>query len=182
MTEDELQEQIMKSETRAVAFTKAVQMYQEKLYWLIRRIVRQHNDADDVLQETFLKAWQNLGSFRGEAKLYTWLYRIALFEAINYNKKKKRITDNEYAVSEDTSYLLESVVADPYFDGDKGELILQQALDTLPPKQRQVFEMRYFDEIPYREMAAITDTSEGALKASYHHAVKKIQQYVSEMN
>ena len=182
MTEDELQEQIMKPETRAVAFTKAVQMYQEKLYWLIRRIVRQHNDADDVLQETFLKAWQNLGSFRGEAKLYTWIYRIALFEAINYNKKKKRITDNEYAVSEDTNYLLESAVADPYFDGDKGELILQQALDTLPPKQRQVFEMRYFDEIPYREMAAITDTSEGALKASYHHAVKKIQQYVSEMN
>lgn len=182
MTEDELQEQIMKPETRAVAFTKAVQMYQEKLYWLIRRIVRQHDDADDVLQETFLKAWQNLGSFRGEAKLYTWIYRIALFEAINYNKKKKRITDNEYAVSEDTNYLLESAVADPYFDGDKGELILQQALDTLPPKQRQVFEMRYFDEIPYREMAAITDTSEGALKASYHHAVKKIQQYVSEMN
>ena len=182
MTEDELQEQIMKPETRAVAFTKAVQMYQEKLYWLIRRIVRQHDDADDVLQETFLKAWQNLGSFRGEAKLYTWIYRIALFEAINYNKKKKRITDNEYAVSKDTSYLLESAVADPYFDGDKGELILQQALDTLPPKQRQVFEMRYFDEIPYREMAAITDTSEGALKASYHHAVKKIQQYVSEMN
>ncbi|WP_311567139.1 sigma-70 family RNA polymerase sigma factor, partial [Porphyromonas uenonis] len=103
MTEDELQEQIMKPETRAVAFTKAVQMYQEKLYWLIRRIVRQHDDADDVLQETFLKAWQNLGSFRGEAKLYTWIYRIALFEAINYNKKKKRITDNEYAVSEDTS-------------------------------------------------------------------------------
>ena len=182
MTEDELQEQIMKSETRAVAFTKAVQMYQEKLYWLIRRIVRQHNDADDVLQDTFLKAWQNLGSFRGEAKLYTWLYRIALFEAINYNKKKKRITDNEYAVSEDTSYLLEGAVADPYFDGDKGELILQQALDTLPPKQRQVFEMRYFDEMPYREMAAITGTSEGALKASYHHAVKKIQQYVSEIN
>lgn len=182
MTEDELQEQIMKPETRAVAFTKAVQMYQEKLYWLIRRIVRQHDDADDVLQETFLKAWQNLGSFRGEAKLYTWIYRIALFEAINYNKKKKRITDNEYAVSEDTNYLLESAVADPYFDGDKGELILQQALDTLPPKQRQVFEMRYFDEIPYREMAAITDTSEGALKASYHHAVKKIQQYVSELN
>ena len=182
MTEDELQEQIMKSETRAVAFTKAVQMYQEKLYWLIRRIVRQHNDADDVLQETFLKAWQNLGSFRGEAKLYTWLYRIALFEAINCNKKKKRITDNEYAVSEDTSYLLESAVADPYFDGDKGELILQQALDTLPPKQRQVKEMRYSDEITYREMAAITVSSEGALKASFHNAVKKIQQYVSEMN
>ena len=182
MTEDELQEQIMKPETRAVAFTKAVQMYQEKLYWLIRRIVRQHDDADDVLQETFLKAWQNLVSFRGEAKLYTWIYRIALFEAINYNKKKKRITDNEYAVTEDASYLLESAVADPYFDGAKGELILQQALDTLPPKQRQVFEMRYFDEMPYREMAAITETSEGALKASYHHAVKKIQQYVSDLN
>ena len=182
MTEDELQEQIMKPETRAAAFTEAVQMYQEKLYWLIRRIVRQHDDADDVLQETFLKAWQNLGSFRGEAKLYTWIYRIALFEAINYNKKKKRITDNEYAVTEDTSHLLESAVADPYFDGDKGELILQQALDTLPPKQRQVFEMRYFDEMPYREMATITGTSEGALKASYHHAVKKIQQYVSDLN
>ena len=106
-------------------------MYQEKLYWLIRRIVRQHDDADDVLQETFLKAWQNLGSFRGEAKFYTWIYRIALFEAINYNKKKKRITDNEYAVNEDTNYLLESAVADPYFDGDKGELLLQQALDKL---------------------------------------------------
>lgn len=182
MTEDELQEQIMKPETRAVAFTEAVQMYQEKLYWLIRRIVRQHDDADDVLQETFLKAWQNLGSFRGEAKFYTWIYRIALFEAINYNKKKKRITDNEYAVGEDTSYLLESAVADPYFDGDKGELILQQALDTLPPKQRQVFEMRYFDEMPYREMATITGTSEGALKASYHHAVKKIQNYVSNLD
>lgn len=182
MTEDELQEQIMKPETRAAAFTEAVQMYQEKLYWLIRRIVRQHDDADDVLQETFLKAWQNLDSFRGEAKFYTWIYRIALFEAINYNKKKKRITDNEYAVSEDTSYLLESAVADPYFDGDKGELILQQALDTLPPKQRQVFEMRYFDEMPYREMATITGTSEGALKASYHHAVKKIQDYVSNLD
>ena len=93
-----------------------------------------------------------------------------------------RIADNEYAVSEETSYLLESAVADPYFDGDKGELILQQALETLPPKQRLVFEMRYFDEMPYREIATITETSEGALKASYHHAVKKIQQYVSELN
>ena len=182
LTEDELQEQIMSSKTRAAAFTEAVRMYQEKLYWLIRRIVRQHDDADDVLQETFLKAWQNLGSFRGEAKFYTWIYRIALFEAINYNKKKKRITDNEYAVNEDTSYLLDSAVADPYFDGDKGELILQQALDKLPPKQRQVFEMRYFDEMPYREIATITDTSEGALKASYHHAVKKIQQHISNLD
>ena len=182
MTEEELQEQITNPETCATAFTEAVQMYQEKLYWLIRRIVRQHDDADDVLQETFLKAWQNLRSFRGEAKFYTWIYRIALFEAINYNKKKKRIADNEYAVSEETSYLLESAVGDPYFDGDKGELILQQALEMLPPKQRLVFEMRYFDEMPYREIATITETSEGALKASYHHAVKKIQQYVSELN
>ena len=85
----------MNSKTRTVAFTAAVQMYQEKLYWLIRRIVRQHDDADDVLQETFLEAWQNLSSFRGEAKFYTWIYRIALFEAINYNKKKTRIADNE---------------------------------------------------------------------------------------
>lgn len=180
MTEDELQEQIMKPETRTVAFSEAVRMYQEKLYWLIRRIVRQHDDADDVLQETFLKAWQSLGTFRGDAKFYTWIYRIALFEAINYNKKKTRIADNEYAVSEETSYLLENAVADPYFDGDKGELILQQALDTLPPKQRLVFEMRYFDEMPYKEIADATETSEGALKASYHHAVKKIEQFVTK--
>ena len=180
MTEDELQEQILNPEGCAKAFSEAVHMYQEKLYWLIRRIVRQHDDADDILQETFLKAWQNLGSFRGDAKFYTWIYRIALFEAINYNKKEQRITDNEYAVGNETIYLLDSTASDPYFDGDKGEEILQQALESLPLKQRQVFEMRYFDEMPYKEIMKLTNTSEGALKASYHHAVKKIQQFISK--
>lgn len=180
MTEDRLQAQLLDPKTRAKAFAQAVEMYSQRLYWLIRRTVRLHEDADDVLQETFAKAWQNIGSFRGEAKFYTWIYRIALFEAINHNKKRQRLSDKTLSVSGEMEYIVDNAEADPYFDGDRGEILLQQAIETLPKKQRQVFEMHYFDELPYKEIAQLTNTSEGALKASYHHAVKKIEQYLSD--
>ncbi len=157
----------------ALNFDEIVALYSEKLYWHIRKIVLLHDDAHDVLQNTFLKAWKGLNKFKGNASVYTWLYRIATNEAITFfNKKKKQ---NSVSLTTYEDFLSKTLEGDAYFDGDKMQLKLQQAILQLPEKQRVVFNMRYFEEVKYKAMSEILGTSEGALKASYHHAVKKIE-------
>ncbi len=154
------------------AFNEIINKYKVRLYWHIRKLVINHNDADDLLQNTFIKAWKGLSSFQKESKLYTWLYRIATNECLTFlQQKKKRFSVN----LDDVNIDLES---DTYFDGDKAQLKLQKAIQTLPVKQKLVFNMRYFDEMPYDEMSKILGTSESALKASYHFAIKKIEEFL----
>jgi len=160
------------------AFNLIVRKYQEKLYWHIRKILLDHNDTDDMLQNTFIKVWGALENFREDASLYTWLYRIATNEALTFlNSKKRRFLLPLVDVEKQLANTIEN---DPYFNGDELQLTLQKALLTLPEKQRIVFNMKYFDEMKYEEMAEILETSVGALKASYHHAVKKIENYITE--
>lgn len=163
---------------RRTAFATLVRQYSRPLYWQIRRIVINHSIADELVQETFLKAWRGLDAFRGESKIYTWLYRIAVFEALNYAGKAKKRSENVVEITEENRYLVENVSSDPYFDGDAAEVLFQKAIATLPPKQKQVFLLRYYEEKNYSEIAELTGTSEGALKASYHHAVAKIKHYI----
>ncbi|MBD5218442.1 MAG: sigma-70 family RNA polymerase sigma factor [Bacteroidales bacterium] len=156
------------------AFDEMMRTYGEGIYWQIRKMVTNHDDALDLLQNVFLKAWNNIGNFRGAAKLSTWLYKIAINESINYlNKERQRRSLS--SDDENDAYRLESIEADPYFDGDEAQVEFQKAIASLPEKQRLVFNMRYFDELHYDEMSEILGTSVGALKASYHHAVKKIE-------
>ena len=165
----------MNSETniQKLGFDDIVAQYKERLYWQIRKIVLIHEDADDVLQNTFVKIWKGLQNFKGDSKIYTWIYRIAVNESISFlNKKKKQAQ----TFSEDyDEILINRLESDTWFDGDEMQLQLQKAVLKLPEKQRIVFNMRYFDEVKYSDMSEILDTSEGALKASYHHAVKKIE-------
>jgi RNA polymerase sigma-70 factor (ECF subfamily) len=160
------------------AFNLIVRKYQEKLYWHIRKILLDHNDSDDTLQNTFIKVWGALENFREDASLYTWLYRIATNEALTFlNSRKRRFLLPLVDVEKQLANTIEN---DPYFNGDELQLTLQKALLTLPEKQRIVFNMKYFDEMKYEAMAEILETSVGALKASYHHAVKKIENYITE--
>jgi RNA polymerase sigma-70 factor (ECF subfamily) len=161
------------------AFNIILEQYKQRLYWHIRKIVISHEDTDDVLQNTFIKVWKNIGGFRAESRLYTWLYRIATNESISFLKKKKLRTfipliQNEYDLSE-------TIESDPYFNGNETQKKLQKALLMLPEKQRIVFNMKYFDDMKYEEIAEILNTSVGALKASYHHAVKKIEKYLIDI-
>ena len=160
-------------------FKLLMQKYQERLYWHVRRMVFEHDDANDVIQNTFIKVYRSIQKFEGKSQLYTWLYRIATNEAITFlNKKKKKSTaslDNE-------DYNLENQLkADDYFDGDEIQRKLQDALNKLPEKQRAVFNLRYFEEMSYAEMSEVLGTSVGGLKASYHHAVKKIEIYLKRV-
>lgn len=160
-------------------FNIILEQYKQRLYWHIRKIVISHEDTDDVLQNTFIKVWKNLGDFRADSKLYTWLYRIATNESISFLKKKKirtfiPLVQNEYDLSE-------TIESDPYFNGNETQKKLQKALLMLPEKQRIVFNMKYFDDMKYEEIAEILSTSVGALKASYHHAVKKIEKYLTDI-
>lgn len=160
------------------AFAEVIATYSEPLYWQIRRMVQSHDDANDLLQNTFLKAWQSIDLFRGEAKLSTWLHKIAINESITFlAKERKRLN---ISIDDEESMLINTIEADEYIDGDELKLKLRKAIATLPEKQRLVFNMKYFDEMKYEEMSEILDTSVGALKASYHIAVKKIEQYFSE--
>lgn len=155
------------------AFNALVKKYQQRLYFHVRKIVLTHEDADDALQNTFVKVWRSMSDFRSDSKLYTWLYRIATNEALNLLKQKKK---RSFAPWVDVEKKMgESLESDAYFDGDNIQLQLQKAILKLPEKQRIVFNMKYFDEIKYEDMAEILETSVGALKASYHHAVKKIE-------
>jgi RNA polymerase sigma-70 factor (ECF subfamily) len=156
-----------------LSFNQLVLKYQERLYWHIRKIVIGHNDTDDVLQNTMIKVWRSLPDFRSDSSLFTWLYRIATNEALTYLRQKKRRAFTLWADVE--GKMSEQLESDPWFDGDEIRLKLQQTILKLPEKQRIVFNMKYFDELKYEEMAQILDTSVGALKASYHHAVKKIE-------
>lgn len=173
INESELIEQLKEQRTREQAFTRLVREYQEPIYWQIRRMVNNHDDADDILQNTFLKAWTGIDSFRGESKLSTWLFRIATNETLNFLNKSKG-TQSIDDINNTTGLHLQS---DSYFDGDETQMQFQEAINTLPPKQRAVFNMKYFQEMKYEEMSQILGTSIGALKASYHHAVKKITDY-----
>lgn len=169
--------QMMKSladpEQARKAFEQVVSRYSEPLYWKIRRIVVDHDDANDVLQNTFLKAWRSLGDFRQESKLSTWLYRIAINESLDFVRREQKMRNMDGDVS-----LATRLVADNYFDGDQTQALLQEAIATLPDVQRTVFNLKYFDEMKYSEMSKLMGVSEGALKASYHIAVKKITAYV----
>ena len=146
------------------------------MYWHIRNIVKSHDDADDVLQNTFIKVYKNLPNFKGDSKLYSWMYRIATNESITYiNKKAKRL---QISNTEVVTLAINNLEADTYFEGDAIQLKLQKAIATLPEKQQLVFNMKYFQEMKYKDMSAILETSEGALKASYHIAVKKIEEFI----
>ena len=161
--------------TKEAAYTAIIKKYQEKLYWHIRRMVVDHEDANDVLQNMFIKVWRSLDNFREDSQLYTWLYRIATNESLTFIEQQKR--RSAASLSDEDSYLSNKLVADKDFDEKKLEWKLQKAIQLLPEKQKAVFNLRYFEEMPYEEMSRVLETSEGALKASYHHAVKKIEDY-----
>lgn len=176
-SDDKLLSMFREGDSRNYAYNLIVRKYQQRLYWHIRRMVIVHEDADDVVQNTLVKVWKGLLNFKEEAKLYTWLYRIATNEAITFlNKKKKRFFISVVDVENELSNSLES---DEGFSGDEIQLKLQKAILTLPEKQRTVFNLRYYDEMNYNEMSEILGTSVGALKASYHHAAKKIEIYIT---
>lgn len=162
--------------TRNEAFNLLLKKYQQKLYWHIRRMVIDHDDADDLIQDTFVKVWKNLPGFRSDAQLYTWMYRIATNECITFLNKKKQ--KNNIPL-DDVAYELADTLADSnYFNGDQAQMKLQQAILTLPEKQRLVFNMKYYDDMKYEEMSEVLGTSVGALKASFHLAVKKIESFL----
>jgi len=175
-SEDKFVNRLQDSATSQEAFRELISEYKERLYWHIRNIVKSHDDTDDILQNTFLKIFRNIDQFKGESKLYSWMYRIATNESLTFlNKKSRRLQ----ITSEDLqNQIIDSLESDVYFEGDEIQLKLQKAVASLPAKQQQVFNMKYFQELKYREMSEILDTSEGALKASYHIASKKIEEYL----
>lgn len=175
LDEAEVIRQLASSEGRQKVFPMIVDQYSQSLYWKIRSIVLTHEDADDVLQNTFLKAWKSLPTFQGKAKLSTWLYRIAINESLDFLRRQKTATLS--SADADLS-VVNRLLADDYFDGDKSQAVLQEAIATLPDVQRTVFTLRYYDEMKYSEISEILGTSEGSLKASYHIAVQKITDYV----
>ena len=158
-------------------FEQVVNHYSEKLYWQIRKMVLSHDDTNDLLQNTFIKAWTNIDLFRGDAKLSTWLYRIAMNESITFLNKQR--AQNNISIDDQDTFIIDKLETDGYFDGDEAQLKLQKAISSLPDKQRAVFNARYYDEMPYEKMSEIMKTSVGALKASYHHAAKKIEDFLN---
>lgn len=176
-TEDNLVERLHNAATQQAAFSELVKEYSEPLYWQIRKIVLSHDDANDVLQNTFIKIWTGIDNFRGDSKLSTWLYRIAINEGITFLNKQR--SQNNISVDDADVFLMSKLESDEYFDGDEAQLKLQKAILILPEKQRIVFNMKYFNEMKYEQMSEILETSVGALKASYHHAVKKIEEFLS---
>ncbi|MFM2338593.1 MAG: hypothetical protein RL115_1786 [Bacteroidota bacterium] len=175
-TDSELLVQFKNESTKENAYTSIIKKYQEKLYWHIRRMVVEHEDANDVLQNVLIRVWKGLENFREDSQLYTWLYRIATNECLTYLEQQKK--KSAISLSDVESGLENKIKADRYFDANKLEWKLQLAMQQLPEKQRIVFSLRYYDEMPYEEMSRVLETSEGALKASYHHAVKKIEDYI----
>ena len=178
ISEEQLILHLQDKEKCHTAFRELVALYKERLYWHIRNMVKDHNDADDVLQNTFIKIFNNIESFKGESRLFSWMYRIATNEAINHlNNKAKNLKLSSEELQE---HIVGNLESDVYFDGDEIQLKLQKAIAALPEKQQLVFNMKYFEELKYREISDILGTSEGALKASYHIAVKKIEDYLKE--
>jgi RNA polymerase sigma-70 factor (ECF subfamily) len=176
LDDKELLNQFREPATREAGFTRIIKKYQEKLYWHIRRMVVEHEDANDVLQNMFIKVWNGLGNFREDSQLYTWLYRIATNECLTFLEQQKK--RSSVSLSDVESGLSNKLQSDKHFDANKLEWKLQVAIQQLPEKQRVVFNLRYYDEMPYEKMSKVLETSEGALKASYHHAVKKIEDFI----
>ena len=174
----EILEKFQNEKTQNEAFNLLLKKYQQKIYWHIRRMVVNHDDADDLVQDVFVKVWKSLAGFRSDAQLYTWMYRIATNECITFLNRKKM--KNNIPLDDVVGELAESLTESSYFDGDKAQLKLQKALLTLPEKQKLVFNMKYFDEMKYEEMSEILGTSVGALKSSFHLAVKKIEAILLE--
>lgn len=175
-TETILVQQLQSDTEKNAAFKTLISLYKERLYWNIRHIVKSHDDADDVLQNTFIKVFKNINKFKGDSKLYSWLYRIATNEALTHlkrNAKLKNITNQD---AQDLA--INNLQSDVFFEGDAIQLKLQKAIATLPEKQQLVFNMKYFQDLKYSELSEILETSEGALKASYHLASKKIEAYL----
>lgn len=173
-----LVEQLLDSKTREKAFRELIKRYKERLYWHIRKIVISHDDADDVLQNTFIKVYRNIDKFNGKSKLFSWMYRIATNESITFINKRAK--ERNVDISEMHEQLASTLQSDIHFSGDEIQLILQKAIASLPQKQQLVFNMKYFEEIKYEDMSEILETSVGALKASYFHAVKKIENYIKK--
>ena len=169
-------EQLKNVQTKEKAFKELISLYKERLYWHIRKIVISHEDADDVLQNTFIKIFRNIDKFNQESKLFSWMYRIATNESITFINK--RVKQRNVDISDYQQNLASTLANDVFFTGDEIQLILQKAIATLPRKQQLVFNMKYFDELKYSEISEILETSVGALKASYFHAVKKIEKYI----
>lgn len=174
--DSELLRQFRIPETRERAYTNLIKKYQERLYWHIRRIVVSHDDADDVLQNVFIRVWNALDNFKEESQLYTWLYRIATNECLTFLESQKK--RSSVSLGDVETGLANKLKADENFDANRLEWKLQVAIQHLPEKQRIVFCLRYYDEMPYEQMSRVLETSEGALKASYHHAVKKVEDYI----
>lgn len=175
LSDSELVEMLREPRTRREGFAVLVKQYSEKLYWKVRRIVLSHEDANDVLQNVFIKVWSNLQNFQGKSSLSTWLYRIAINESLDFLRKQK--LSDRVSADEDVS-VASRLMSDEYFDGDEVQARLQEAVARLPEVQRMVFNLKYFEEMKYSEISQILNTSEGALKASYHLAVKKITEYL----
>ena len=176
--EDILIQQLRDTKTRSNTFSALVKAYSEPLYWHIRRMVLSHDDTNDLMQNTFIKAWTSIDSFRGDSQLSTWLYRIAINETLTFLSKRTQ----SIPIDSPEASVVEQLESDTYFNGDKAEAIFQEALQKLPPKQRMVFNMKYYEEMKYEEISEILGTSVGALKASYHIAVKKIEEFLKERN
>ena len=178
IAEADLVEELKDSKTQSRAFETLVSTYKERLYWHIRRIVLNHDDADDILQNTFIKVFRNIDGFKGDSKLFSWMYRIATNEALSFlkTKSKKQGINNE----ELQNQMLANLEADVFFEGDEIQKKLQEAIATLPEKQKLVFNMKYFQDLKYQEISEILETSVGGLKASYHLAVKKLEAYLIE--
>ncbi|MDE6582421.1 MAG: sigma-70 family RNA polymerase sigma factor [Duncaniella sp.] len=178
MEDKELIGKLQRPETCREAFGEVIRLYTEPLYKQVRRIVQRHEDADDVLQNVFMKAWQNIDNFRGEAKLSTWLHKIAINESMSFLERERKHAG--VSMDDEEAFIINLIEADKNIDGDELAVLLRKAIAKLPEKQRLVFNMRYFDEMKYEQMSEILGTSESALKASYHHAVKKIEQFFRE--
>jgi len=177
LSDKELLEQFRNEASRNYAFNLLVRKYQKRIYWHVRRIVIDHDDADDVTQNTFIKVWKNLEGFKEDSQLYTWLYRIATNESLTFLRQKK--ADLKVPFDDVDHTLSNSLSEGNHFNGDEIQKKLQMAILTLPDKQRIVFNMKYFEDMKYEEMSQVLETSVGALKASYHHAVKKIEEYIT---
>ena len=177
---EQLVERLRQPESCREAFGEVVRTYSEPLYWQIRRMVESHDDANDVLQNTFLKAWQSIENFRGDAKLSTWLYKIALNESLTFLARERK--KSNMSLDDEESHLVNLIEADEWVDGDELAKELRKAIASLPEKQRMVFNLKYYQEMKYEDMSEIFGTSVGALKASYHHAVKKIEKFLEEVD
>ena len=174
--ETEILQELKKPSTQSAAFSKIVQKYSEPLYWHIRRMVLSHEDTNDLMQNTFIKAWTSIDTFRGDSQLSTWLYRIAINETLTFLSKRSQ----SIPIDSPEASVVELLESDTYFNGDKAEAAFQEALQKLPPKQRLVFNMKYYEEMKYEEISELLGTSVGALKASYHLAVKKIEDFLKD--